>query len=377
MRFVPAILLFALFFLAFQLRVKHEMVDFGVYRQAAERVTRAEALYQSTDGHYQFKYLPAFAVLAAPLAWLAESDAKVVWFALSAGALVLLVRFSVAFLPARRHRPLALVGLTVLFMAKFYAHELVLGQVNILFALLAVAGIAALQVELPVAAGVLFGLAVAIKPYGLIFAPWLLVAAPGASGRWRAAGGFAAIVAALLALPSLVYGVGGAWALMGDWWRTVSESTAPNLLGADNVSFAAMWAKWIGVGAPASALASVTTVAAVAIVADLWRRRAAIGEPEYLEVSALLLLVPLVSPQGWDYVLLVATPAVAVIADRLAELPRAWRIGLWIALLVMGLTSFDLLGRAAYGQFMALSVITLCALGLLAGLHALRTRALA
>ena len=77
--------------------------------------------------------------------------------------------------------------------------------------------------------------------------------------------------------------------------------------------------------------------------------------PEYLECALLMLLIPLVSPQGWDYVLLLATPAVVCLVDRWRELTRLWQWGLGVALALMCLTMFDVMGRALYGQFMALS----------------------
>ena len=46
------------------------MVDFEVYRTAAARALDAEPLYRADDGHYQFKYLPAFALAMAPFAWI-------------------------------------------------------------------------------------------------------------------------------------------------------------------------------------------------------------------------------------------------------------------------------------------------------------------
>ena len=55
-------LLLALVALAiFQIRIRHEMVDFGVYWQAGTRAAHHEPLYRPEDGHYQFKYLPIFA----------------------------------------------------------------------------------------------------------------------------------------------------------------------------------------------------------------------------------------------------------------------------------------------------------------------------
>ena len=43
-------------------RIHRYQVDFEVYRTAAQRVVHGEPLYRADDGHYQFKYLPAFAV---------------------------------------------------------------------------------------------------------------------------------------------------------------------------------------------------------------------------------------------------------------------------------------------------------------------------
>ena len=52
----------------FTTKIRTEMADFGVYRTAGARAFSAEPLYRSDDGHYQFKYLPAFALAMAPFA---------------------------------------------------------------------------------------------------------------------------------------------------------------------------------------------------------------------------------------------------------------------------------------------------------------------
>ena len=108
------------------------MPDFGVYRTAATRALRAEPLYRAEDGHYQFKYLPAFALAMAPFALLDPDAAKTIWFALSVGLLTAYLRWSVRALPERRRPDRVLLVLTVVLMAKFYLHELTLGQTNIL-----------------------------------------------------------------------------------------------------------------------------------------------------------------------------------------------------------------------------------------------------
>ena len=90
-----------------------------------------------------------------------------------------------------------------------------------------------------------------------------------------------------------------------------------------------------------------------------------------------MLLIPLISPQGWDYVLLLATPAVVCLVDRWREFTPPVRWVLAGALAVMGFTFFDIMGRTLYGRFMSLSLITVCALIIAAGLVHARWRGLA
>ena len=136
----------------FTVRIRREMVDFDVYRTAAIRATSAEPLYRTSDGHYQFKYLPAFAIVMMPFGRLDAEAAKVVWFALSVGLLTAMVRWSVRALPERRRTERLLLWMAVLLMAKFYAHELALGQTNIVLGVLLVGALLAVQIDQPIAA---------------------------------------------------------------------------------------------------------------------------------------------------------------------------------------------------------------------------------
>jgi hypothetical protein len=120
----------------------------------------------------------------------------------------------------------------------------------------------------------------------------------------------------------------------------------------------------------------LTLAGIVALVVVAWRRRRAASAPDYLECALLMLLIPLVSPQGWDYVLLLATPAVICLVDRWRELTRPWQYGLGASLALMCLTMFDIMGRALYGRFMALSIVSVCALAVAAGLVHVRVRGL-
>jgi hypothetical protein len=352
-------------------RIRHEMTDFVNWRRAAVRSIHAEPLYRLEDGHYQFKYFPAFALMMAPFGVLDTETGKVLWFALSVGLLALLLRWSIAALPERRLPQGILLGFAIVLMAKFYGHELVLGQVNLLLGALLLMALLSIQVGRPLLAGALVGVAVFIKPYALILVPWLFVAL-----GWPAAAVAAGIVVLGLLLPAAVYGWSGNLELLRGWLHTVTDSTLPNLLGNDNVSIAAMWAKWLGPGAVASTLAWLTVAGTLVLVMLAWSRRRSLSAPEYLECALLMLLIPVISPQGWDYVLLLATPAVICLVDRGRELTWPWQWGLGLALALMGLTMFDVMGRTLYGQFMALSVVTVCALTVAAGLVHVRWRGL-
>jgi Glycosyltransferase family 87 len=372
LRWLAVLSLIVLGGVVYTVRIRQEMVDFVTWRQAAVRALQAEPLYRVEDGHYQFKYLPTFALVMAPFAALDQDAAKMLWYAILVGLLVALLRWSVVSLPDRRLSQLTLMSITVILMAKFYMHELLLGQTNLLLGALLMAALLAVQRHRPVTAGSLVGAAVFVKPYALILVPWLLM-----TGGWRAITMAISVVAAGLLLPVAVYGWSGNLELLRGWLRTVADSTMPNLLGNDNVSIAAMWAKWLGPGSWATVLTLATLVLTVALVIAAWRRRRGVAAPEYLECALLMLLIPLVSPQGWDYVLLLATPAVVCLVDRWREFSGVWQWGVGIALALMGLTMFDIMGRTLYSQFMALSAISLCALTVAAALVHARWRRLA
>jgi hypothetical protein len=417
---------------AFHVRVGRRMPDFQLYRTAAARVVAGEPLYRDTDGHWQFKYLPAFALVMAPLSLFPAPDAaqtteprgrgynpwsdtaRVAWFACSVVLLVALLTLSVRLLPkeppgavrkpdvrksetesirasdlrtfgptdlltvgrpsprAGLTRPGAIVGLTILALGKFYAHELELGQTNILLAVVVLLALAQWKAGRQAGAGALLAVATVVKPYAVLFLPYLVV-----RRRWRACAGFAAVLGVALLAPIVRYGVGGNAALLAGWWATVTGSTPPNLGVSDNISIAAMYAKWLGVGPLANGLALATALLLIAACVRVLLISRASAFPEYLDAALLLTLIPLLSPQGWDYVLVVATPAVMLISTEFRVFRRPVRWLAIVCLLVAGLTLWDVVGRRLYTLFMMSSVVTICYLFEIGLLLRLRRRQVA
>jgi hypothetical protein len=338
-------------------RAKHKMDDFEVYRVAATRVVAGEALFRVEDGHWQFKYFPAFACLLTPLALLPPVAARAVWFFLTLALIVLLVRRSLAQLPDRRRTTAFLVTLIILAMTKYYVREIGLGQSNALFAVLVVSAIAQWRAGRDWSAGALLAAATIVKPYAILFVPYLL---------WRrrmpALAAFGAVLLAAVLLPAARYGWAGNVTLLQEWWTTVSTSTAPNLAGQDTISIAGMYAAWFGVGQAASALAAVTGAALLLASGLTIARRTKAAHPEYFDTTLLLFLIPLLSPQGWDYMLLLSTPAVLLLLDRLDAFAPPQRWLLLACLALGGLTFWDVLGREPYRVLMMSRVITVGAL---------------
>jgi hypothetical protein len=358
--------------IVFVFRLSHRLPDFEVYARAASRALAGEPLYRPEDGHWLFKYLPAFAVAAIPIALVPLQVAKLLWFLTSVAVLVFFLRVTVAVQPLVRKPSWILVAVTLVVMGDFYGHELRLGQTNLLLATAAVGAVLAMKQGREILAGTLVVVAVVLKPYAVLLLPWLL------ARRKRAAIVAAAVgMLAVLFLPVVRYGFDSTVRLHVDWWHTVTTSVDESLLNTDNISWLAMYTRWFGAGGLAPGLTTITVASALAITVYVFRMRGAVEFPDLLEASLLLTLMPLMSPQGWEYTLLTATPAVMCLVNYSDQLPTLLRRLTFVALAVIGLSIYDLMGRTAYTAFMRASGVTIAFFVVIAALVILRRRQIA
>ena len=72
-----------------------------------------------------------------------------------------------------------------------------------------------------------------------------------------------------------------------------------------------------------------------------------------------------------------STPAIVFLANYEDRLPLLLRGATLAAIAIIGFSVYDLMGRAAYSAFMGWSVISVCYFVVIAGLCALRVRAVA
>jgi alpha-1,2-mannosyltransferase len=371
--FGAAVLLFALFWA----KGRTAMADFEVNAKAAQRLLAGETLYRTQDSHWQFKYSPFSALLYAPLSFLPLTAAKGVWFFVVAAAIASLIVLSVRLLGAGGAPPGAwAIGLASAVFAKFFLRELQLGQINAV--LTAVLLAMALRLERSrdrrtagpeLGAGLLWGLATALKPYAVIFFPYFVL-----RKRFRALFSGLAVVAVSLAVPAFFYGFRGLGAVLGEWAGTLSKSTPGLFDTQDNVSLMGLLVKWTGDIPLSTVLLAAATILLAALTLAAVLRGNRINDPLPSESVLLMLFIPLLSPLGWDYTFLSAFPAVLLLFRSWREFPRTFRLILAANSAMIGIALYDLMGRRLYSAFMAASVPTLNFLIVAAALFYLRFR---
>ena len=85
---VVTIILLLLLLAVFQSSLRYHLVDFTVFHTAGERFLAGASLYQASDGHYQFKYVPSSAACFVPFALLPLEIAKFIWLVVTFGSVV-------------------------------------------------------------------------------------------------------------------------------------------------------------------------------------------------------------------------------------------------------------------------------------------------
>lgn len=377
-RLVPAVLIPAVLAggILFILKGRIGMRDFEVNYTAGDRLAHGETLYRTTDEHYQFKYSPSSALLYLPLSLLPLPIAKVLWFVLILAAVVFSLAVSARFAGLSLRKAGGIVFLPGLVLAKYFFRELELGQINalIMAVFLSMAWCLVPGGKRPMrgreaAAGLLWGLATALKPYGVIFLPYFLL-----KKKWLSAAAGTAVLGLSLILPAVSYGFSGNLAIHKEWIQSLSRSTPGLLVSQDNISLLGFLSKWFGVSVAAAALFGLLTITLAVLTVFVLRKGSALACPEFLEIALLLLFIPLLSPLGWDYTFLSALPAVSLLVARFRIFSRPARILLGIDFGLIALTLYDLMGRSLYALFMAGSVLTICFLAAALALVYLRDK---
>ncbi len=361
--------LLAIYFLG----VRKDMSDFRVCYQGGERIRQAETLYRISDGHMQYKYSPASAVFFAAFTFLPYEWAKLLWFFLE--IIFLMISFLVfqKVLPARTKTSTFLGVFSFLILAKFLGREIQLGQVNLLIISLLAGVLFFMLSGKDLVAGFFWAASLFFKPYALVFLPYFLL-----KKKIAVILGGLTILGLGFLLPAFFYGITGDILVHKEWGKTLSLSTPGLIETYDNASLHAFFQKLFA-GRESfwpEALVSLAVLAIGSIF--LWLMRAGQRKPffcpETLEVSILLLLIPLFSPLGWYYNYLYSFLAVMLILDKIDRFPGWLKYAAIANLIIIGGTLRELLGQTLFSFYTGHSLIILNFIFILFCLSFLRLR---
>ena len=345
----------------FLFQMSEKMIDFSVNYEAGKRLRWGETLYRVEDEHYMFKYFPFAAVVYLPLSYLEPAAAKVIWYLFVAASFVCILYFSKKLLPETEIKSWLLLGATFLILGRFFFRELYLGQIN---AVVTVLLLFMLRLQISdqedgskgrtIGSGMIWGLAVLLKPYAIIFFPYFLI-----KKKWTVVASGISLILIGFFVPALYYGFKGNLIVFKEWINTLSRSTPGLFSSQDNVSIIAFFVKWTGNQSLSLVLAGCIIGILAGAVLILIIKGKHINQPMVLEGFLLLLLIPLISPLGWDYTFLMAAPGVLLLLNKFNRLPKKGKILLTLDFIVITFLIYDLLGEKLYALIMSWSIITI------------------
>ena len=329
------------------------LMDFNVYRAAAERVAHGEGarLYDPVSTEkMMFKYAPCWALAWRPLARFSSHTGAVLWTALDLAALLatLLLCAGICRRLRLRAHPLTGVAATLLIVRPL-AEEMGNGQVNLLWGALIAAFVYAEIRRWPWRAACALAGAMLLKLPALILLPYLVL-----RRRWKAAARVLAIAAWLTAAAIIVIAPGEPLRLLHGWAHALFANAQTYAFEIGNQSLLALLGRFLtadGFGLnladiPRAALAILAAgVVALLVVALGQPRRSDREDPRgFLYDSAIMTVLMVIgSPSCWlatyTTLLFPLFVALAGLADRLARGRRDFAsLGLLGA--VLGLACF-------------------------------------
>jgi hypothetical protein len=348
------------------------MSDFRVVHRAGTRVLHQENLYNFDDGHYLYKYSPSFAVLVAPVGLFPLPTAKVLWILGMCVCLFFIMRWSKRMIMGDKSPPAYLYLLTLLFTSKFWVREMWLGQTDLLMLVFIFLFISCTDRGKDVLGGVFLALAVIIKPTPLIFVLYLLY-----KKKFKPVVSLAVASAALIFIPSLVYGIQGNLHLLSGW-KTVMSVSSPPLLTSDvnqslfgffyrflttttfHVNFLNLDYTVVNVLIYTSALGLLLFLLLLNRKSKLVKN-GLVSHRECMEYSLLLIFMTLFSPLGWfqnycSSILAFMLVIYYVLKTRFQD--RFVSVLLVISFVLVDLINFETVGRRINDLSLYLSFIT-------------------
>jgi alpha-1,2-mannosyltransferase len=361
--------------------------DFDISREFGRRFITGEYLY---TGGLHFPYLPAAAMSFAPLAMVNPHAGILIRYAVALACLWTTFRMMFAMIRARApaleaHR-LAIGALTIVLGSHYLIRDLDDGGPHLILMAIAVGGIYCFWRGRGALGAVWLGLATALKVTPGLFVPYLLW-----KREWRLAALTGLAAALWIALPVVRMGPEDWWRHQRDWMGAAAgfaierNPQAAAYYGDRSIQNQSLKAAVVSLiegveprDVPAAPLsparartASVASLAAIiallAVFGWLTRSRFTSREdPAWpVEASAVLVLIPLLSPITWTQHLVLIIPALYLIIAEdvgVGELGALAASAMWLYFGLAVVLNRELLGKPIYSWLLCFHIHTIAML---------------
>ena len=356
------------------------MHDLEVYHRTAERMLQGEQLYRiASDGHYVYKYSPTAALYFVPLALLPFAAAKVIfWVFLTALTIVVLsqlYKLAVASSGTVTERNKNILLFAFLAVGAHVHREWHLGQVNFILLSLYVFILKALLDKKQGLAGALLAASLFLKPFGLIFYPYLLI-----KGKYKAVLVSFAGILVLGMLPMLFYPSWQQFVQLNQSWiteLTIELSAKQDLMAAANHTIFSVLARYTPLQYLLHTNMAIKVYQVLVLLGIgllflyfMWTGRKQ-NNSLVAEMAFLTTLIPMFAFTSQN-AFLFTLPAIVVVQYNYPLLSVAGKTMAVAALLLIGANIRDLMGSRLYNVLEDASVYTFGAILLLALLVMIR-----
>lgn len=279
---------------------RFSMFDFEVYYRTAQRILGGDEIYRViSDDHYVFKYSPTSGIFFIPFLILPLWFSKIIyWFGLT---------FLLGFVLQKLHDQFnneqlnkTLLNKNAIFFALLtvliHLHsELTIGQVNILLLAMYVFLIFTIEQNKQLLAALLLAISIFIKPFGLIFLPYLIL-----KKKYTLLLYFSGIMLVLFALPLLFYPSFDSFIALYKAWineLSIELGNKQELLAKANHTIFSVFARFTPIRyiLTSIVLQKIYQIIVITVIGWLFYRLQRRNQSIFLEMSILIILIPLIA----------------------------------------------------------------------------------
>lgn len=316
--------------------------DFYIYMSASKDLFSGENIYLKTYGDgFHYLYSVAFAIILYPFSFLPFYLIKFLWLAFNFFLLWKTFKLLFSWLDfnvLNRKQLNWFYFLVILFSARFIHENIHSGQITILILYLCIQGLNDIFVTNQWKRGaLLIAIGINIKLLPLVLIPYLIY-----RKKWNEFVLILLIDAALWILPAIFIGKGQNIFLMGEWWSRMNPNNTVHVLDVEERSFhsittllSTLLVKNVpdpyALGLKRNILdvsiemlskvilASRLILAAITLYFLRWPpfKNATSKPQQYLELSYILVLIPLIFPHQQHYAFLFMVPAIIYLVYQL------------------------------------------------------------